>query len=65
MKRERLVNFCIMLFPGILIGILITFLIGIWNQSGAVMRWGLAIGLGIVIALVLTFLQQKTKSRDQ
>ncbi|HOV97993.1 MAG TPA: hypothetical protein PK595_00315 [Bacteroidota bacterium] len=65
MKREKLVNFCIMLFPGILIGVLITFLVGIWNQSGAVMKWGMAIGLGIVIALALTFLQQKTKSQDK
>lgn len=67
MKQSRWSHFLIMLFPGMLIGILVSFLIGMWYGWDTLLKWEIALLIGVGIAGLLTFSQtrRQTTTNDQ
>lgn len=60
MKEKRVTQFLFFLFPGIVVGILISFLLGLWNEESALLRWEIILLIGFGLAGILTLLQRRT-----
>lgn len=60
MKRNRLMHFLLVLFPGMLIGILVSFLLGMWNEWDVLLKWEIAILIGVGLAILLTLVQTRS-----
>ncbi|MCX7983719.1 MAG: hypothetical protein N3A63_02310 [Bacteroidetes bacterium] len=65
MKRYQINHFLIILFPCFLIGILASFLLGIWYNWGTLVKLEIAFIIGIVLALILTFLQKPPSQQSE
>ena len=60
MKQNRVMHFLLVLFPGMLIGILVSFLLGMWNEWDILLKWEIALLIGVGLAILLTFLQTRS-----
>lgn len=63
MKQNYLIHFLLVLFPAMLIGILISFLLGMWNEWDTILKWEVAFFIAVSVALVLTVLQVRTTKK--